>query len=268
MRTAFINLIFVLLMLFGCGVMPSFNCPPKCGCEQKENGYSVKCVNKGLKSPVNPNDLPDDTFELILSGNELDKIEPDAFSGLNRLTKLDLSGNKLSLLDEGVFRKLKNIKMIDVSRNQLFMLNKTQFYECRSLRTIDLSSNRLTLLPDGLFNSLDKLQKINKLWKKLREFTMGSAEEGNLSNEGLAKMVITLTFTMTRIEDNANKLVQFMRQLILTFDKVILLMHNNLKAEHEAVKDMLNKIVQPYNHQLSDTTKHLVKKKKTKSEHC
>lgn len=186
MKTAFTNLIFALLMLFGYGVMPSFNCPPKCGCEQKTNGYSVNCANQGLKTPINPNDLPDDTFELdlsdnaiqtiknnafkrknltkikrlLLSGNELDKIEPDAFSGLNRLTKLDLSRNKLFLLDEAVFRKLRNIRIIDVSNNHMFKLNKTQFSGCKNLRIINLSSNRLTLLPEGLFNSLSNLQKM------------------------------------------------------------------------------------------------------------
>lgn len=117
-----------------------------------------------------------------------------------------------------------------------------------------------------LNKALEELVKILNVMKKAVKFITVQAEEGNMSNEGLAKVVITLTYTMTRIEDNVNKLVQFMRQLILTFDKVILLMHNNLKAEHEAVKDMLNKVVQPYNHQLSDSTKHLVKKKKTKSQ--
>ena len=112
---------------------------------------------------------------------------------------------------------------------------------------------------------LEELVKICNLMKKAVKFITVQAEEGNLTNEGLAKMIITLKYTMTRIEDNVRKLVQFMRQLILTFDKVILVMHNNIMAEHNAVKDMLNKVVEPSRHQLSESTKHLVKKKKTNS---
>lgn len=64
MKTALTNLIFVLLLWFGCGVGPSLNCPPECGCEDKENGFLVNCANKGFESPINPNDLPANTFEL------------------------------------------------------------------------------------------------------------------------------------------------------------------------------------------------------------
>lgn len=112
---------------------------------------------------------------------------------------------------------------------------------------------------------LEELVKICNVMKKAVEFITAQVEEGNLSDDSRAKMIITLKYTMTRIEDNIHKLVQFMRQLILTFDKVILVMHNNIMAEHEAVKDMLNKVVEPSRHQLSESTKHLVQKKKTKS---
>jgi len=112
---------------------------------------------------------------------------------------------------------------------------------------------------------LEELVKICNVMKKAVEFITAQVEEGNLSDDGRAKMIITLKYTMTRIEDNIHKLVQFMRQLILTFDKVILVMHNNVMAEHEAVKDMLSKVVEPSRHQLSESTKHLVKTKKTKS---
>jgi len=109
---------------------------------------------------------------------------------------------------------------------------------------------------------MEELVRACETMKKAVKFISTQAEEGNLSNESLGKMIISLTYTMTRIEGNVCKLVQFMCQLILTFDKVILVMHNNVMAEHEAVKDMLGKVVEPYHHQLSDRTKHLVKKKK------
>ena len=109
---------------------------------------------------------------------------------------------------------------------------------------------------------LEELVRVCEAMKKAVKFITIHAEEGNFSKEGLPKMVVSLTYTMARIEGNVSKLVEFMRQLILTFDKVILVMHNNVMAEHEAVKDMLSKVVEPYRHQLSESTKHLVQKKK------
>ena len=119
-----------------------------------------------------------------------------------------------------------------------------------------------------LNKSLEELVRVCETMRKAVTFITTQVEEGNLTNESLAKMVVSLKYTMTRMEGNVCKLVQFMRQLILTFDKVILVMHNNIMAEHEAVKDMLSKVVEPYHHQLSESTKHLVKKKKKSSKPC
>lgn len=109
---------------------------------------------------------------------------------------------------------------------------------------------------------LEELFRVCESMKKAIKFVTNQVEEGNFTNEGLSKIVVSLTYSMARIEGSVCKLVEFMRQLILTFDKVILMMHNNIMAEHEAVKDMLSKVVEPYHHQLSESTKYLVKKKK------
>ena len=109
---------------------------------------------------------------------------------------------------------------------------------------------------------LEELFRVCESMKKAIKFVTKQVEEGNFTNEGLSKIVVSLTYSMARIEGSVCKLVEFMRQLILTFDKVILMMHNNVMAEHEAVKDMLSKVIEPYHHQLSESTKHLVKKKR------
>ena len=109
---------------------------------------------------------------------------------------------------------------------------------------------------------LGELVRVCESMKRAVDFATVQTEGGDLSNEGLAKMIMSLKYTMTRTEDNICKLVQFIRQLILTFDKVILLKHNMIMEEHEAVKDMMSKVMEPYSHHLSESTKHLVKHKK------
>lgn len=100
--------------------------------------------------------------------------------------------------------------------------------------------------------------------KKVVEFISVQVEEGNLLDDGRVKMIIILKYIMIRIEDNIYKFVQFMRQLILIFDKVILVMYNNIMVEYEVVKDMFNKVVEFFRYQLSESIKYLVKMKKIK----
>lgn len=100
--------------------------------------------------------------------------------------------------------------------------------------------------------------------KKVVEFISVQVEEGNLLDDGRVKMIIILKYVMIRIEDNIQKFVQFMRQLILIFDKVILVMYNNIMVEYEVVKDMFNKVVEFFRYQLSESIKYLVKMKKIK----
>ena len=109
---------------------------------------------------------------------------------------------------------------------------------------------------------LGELARVCETMKRAVDFATFQTEGGDLSNEGLAKMIMSLKYTMTRTEDNICKLVQFIRQLILTFDKVILLKHNMIMKEHEAVNDMMSKVMEPYSHHLSESTKHLVKHKR------
>lgn len=64
MKIVFINFIFVFLLWLGCGVGFLLNCLLECGCEDKENGFLVNCVNKGFKLLINFNDFFVNIFEL------------------------------------------------------------------------------------------------------------------------------------------------------------------------------------------------------------
>lgn len=111
------------------------------------------------------------------------------------------------------------------------------------------------------------LLKICKGLQESRETILSLFQQGEPPSEHLNKPLVTLNYLVTRVEDNSIKLVYLIRQLILMFDQVMLLMHDNLKEEHTAVQDMLNKMAEPYRHSLSDNTKHLVKKKEKPREH-
>ena len=114
---------------------------------------------------------------------------------------------------------------------------------------------------------IKELFKICKGLQTSRELILASVQEGQTSAEHFNKSLVTLNYLVTRLEDDVTKLVHFMRQLILILDQGIMIVHSNIIEEHAAVKDMLSKVMQPYQHSLSDSTKHLVKKERKPQKH-
>lgn len=66
-----------------------------------------------------------------------------------------------------------------------------------------------------------------------------------LSLESTNKMVVTCEYLEARIQDDVNKLVQFMRHMIIMFDQVMIVMEDNVRQEFLAVKEMMKKVVEP-----------------------
>lgn len=84
--------------------------------------------------------------------------------------------------------------------------------------------------------------------------------QGELSLESINKMVVTCEYLEARIQDDMNKLVQFMRHMIIMFDQVMIVMEDNIRQEFLAVKEMMKKVVEPHC-SLSQSTMSLVWRK-------
>lgn len=139
---ATINLIFMTLVWFGSGIEAKVSCPPRCKCTLVKEGsdsYVVDCAKLGLKTLINPNDLPENVNKLDLSENHIERIGNYSFRTTN-LTK---------------------IKKLDLSKNDLLKIETNAFAGLNKLTQIDLSSNKLSVLPERLFSSLNRLKKIN-----------------------------------------------------------------------------------------------------------
>lgn len=65
-------------------------CPPRCECS--EAAHTVKCVGKELRSV--PSGIPGYARNLFITGNQIRRIGPEAFQGLDNVTNLSLSNNR------------------------------------------------------------------------------------------------------------------------------------------------------------------------------
>ncbi|XP_045565761.1 LOW QUALITY PROTEIN: trophoblast glycoprotein [Salmo salar] len=165
----------------------AFGCPLRCECS--EAAHTVKCVSKYLRSV--PSGIPGYTRNLFITGNQISRIGPESFKGLDNLTTLSLSNNRITEVESQTFSGLRSLRSLDLSSNQLTVINPEAFtvpgHTLRELnlsralynhssvmdlavslrwstlgeiRTLDLSGNSLIYLPSHTFSYLGGLRRL------------------------------------------------------------------------------------------------------------
>ncbi|XP_061903492.1 trophoblast glycoprotein a [Entelurus aequoreus] len=185
----------------------SSSCPP--GCECSEAAHTVKCVAKDLRSV--PVGIPVYTRNLFITGNQITRIGPQSFKGLDNVTNLSLSNNRISEMESHTFSGLQSLRSLDLSNNQLAVIHPEVFavvnkslrelnlsqalYNHSSvmdlatalrwsllgtLRGLDLSHNSLIYLPPHIFSHLRGLRRLllaNNSLVAIHNATLAGLEE-------------------------------------------------------------------------------------------
>ena len=147
-------------------------CPPNCNCF----GHAFDCSD-GLHSfiPVTDaralallfsrNKLKLDSrdwanfLQLIrfdISYNDINKLEPFAFSKLSKLLALNLKGNRVKR-SEFVFFGLINLDYLNMENNNLITLNKHYFWGLNNLKILKLGYQRISHIEECTFQELRSL---------------------------------------------------------------------------------------------------------------
>ncbi|XP_028819896.1 trophoblast glycoprotein a [Denticeps clupeoides] len=162
-------------------------CPLRCECS--EAALTVKCVSKDLQGV--PTGIPGYTRNLFITGNQIGRVGPESFRGLENVTTLALSNNRITEIQSQTFSSLRSLRSLDLSSNQLVLVHPEAFsVPSRTLRELnlsrslynhssvsdlatslrwstlaglqglDLSGNGLVYLPDRIFSHLSSLRRL------------------------------------------------------------------------------------------------------------
>ncbi|VDN08264.1 unnamed protein product [Thelazia callipaeda] len=131
---------------------------------------------------------------LDLSANQLIRLEPLSFSGLNSLQQLVLSKNLLKRLLPDTFAGLNQLKWLDLSNNRLFAMAEHVFDDVPALQSLDLSKNNFTTFSPDTFVSMTALTHLDLSSNSLvsPSFTgLSNLQYLNISNNLLHQVIPT-----------------------------------------------------------------------------
>ena len=122
---------------------------------------TMNCTNvmlEGLHSNMYPVNSPT-LLNLILENTGIKTLEPDVFSQLTKLTRLNLSRNQLRALDYRLFINLTELRSLDVTNNRLISLTDDRLFASQlKLKYLKLSSNSLLSLHRAVLTPLVSLK--------------------------------------------------------------------------------------------------------------
>ncbi|XP_023121362.1 trophoblast glycoprotein a [Amphiprion ocellaris] len=171
------------------------SCPPRCECS--EAAHTVKCVSKDLRSV--PPGIPGYTRNLFITGNQISRIGPESFRGLENVTNLSLSNNRISEVESHTFAGLRSLRSLDLSNNQLAVIHPEAFTVLsQSLRELNLSR--------ALYNH----SSVMDLATSLRWSSLGTVHGLDLSDNGLIYLpsrVFSHLSSLRRLQLSNNSLV-------------------------------------------------------------
>jgi Leucine-rich repeat (LRR) protein len=109
--------------------------------------------------------------QLILSSDNITRIEVETFSSLKALRKIDLSYNNLTFIHPNIFLENTKLQILSLQGNPLHTLH-TPFLISMSLQSLDLSHCHLSHFSTDSLSSLPELENLNLSHNSLQQLLM------------------------------------------------------------------------------------------------
>lgn len=143
--------------------------------------------------------------EVDFSFNQINHIDPTAFSDAGEMEILNLSGNNLLKVENQMFAELKNLHSLYLNGNKIDEFDMLTFSGLTSLRRLDLSHNSITKLNEESFGRTS-LTYLNLSHNAINEYTLNGLNN-NLQILDLSSNNLTILNGTTFDKSSALKIL-------------------------------------------------------------
>ncbi|XP_055532715.1 toll-like receptor Tollo isoform X2 [Wyeomyia smithii] len=148
-------------------------CPARCTCYHDQSWTSnvVDCSRAGYDEKL-PDQIPMDSTQIYLDGNNFRSLSSHAFLGRKKLKILFLNNSNVEVISNRTFYGLKELEILQLDHNQISELNGFEFVGLDRLKELLLQYNRITSIANHSFDHLHNLKILRLDHNRIVEFNM------------------------------------------------------------------------------------------------
>uniref|UniRef100_A0A1S4KCF5 Uncharacterized protein n=1 Tax=Culex quinquefasciatus TaxID=7176 RepID=A0A1S4KCF5_CULQU len=148
-------------------------CPARCTCYHDQSWTSnvVDCSRAGYDEKL-PDQIPMDSTQIYLDGNNFKTLASHAFLGRKKLKILFLNNSNVEVISNRTFYGLKELEILQLNHNQITELNGFEFVGLDRLKELFLQYNRIATIANQSFDHLHNLRILRLDHNRIVEFNM------------------------------------------------------------------------------------------------
>nr|XP_034311900.1 relaxin receptor 2 [Crassostrea gigas] len=142
---------------------------------------------------------------LDLTGNKIQRVQPESLYFLESLIKLDLRDNNISNTNNYFSESMKMITFLDLSYNSIQKISSDMFQGLNKLIELNMEHNVIEQLDPFTFYPLQSLHKLNLAFNNIRTIhrlamAMGSLRELNLTGNKMVHLSASLFTALKQLQ--------------------------------------------------------------------
>ena len=213
-------------------------CPKNCTCYH-DNPWTKNIVDcSGSDFQDLPDQLPMDSTEIYLDGNDINELRSHNFIGRKNLKTLYLNNSNILKVENHTFNGLSILEELHLEDNRLKVLQGDEFHGLKSLKKLFLNNNLLQTINNSTFNGLESLEILFLHGNRLVDYPVWT-----LSTEDVSKRLTRISLIGNLWSCRCTFMRKFQRWLIrikniqLIEDINSLYCSENIYQDHNMVYD-------------------------------
>ena len=145
-------------------------CPGNCTCYH-DNPWTKNIVDCSDSAFLDlPDQLPMDSTEIFLDGNNINELQSHDFIGRKNLITLYLNDSNILTVENHTFNGLSVLEELHLENNRIKVLQGDEFHGLNALKKLFLQNNLLRTINNSTFNGLGSLKVLSLHGNQLVDF--------------------------------------------------------------------------------------------------